>query len=257
VDGGLPPLAASLLDASTLTLVAAPALWYLVVRPLRRLFEARGRLLELLFDSQEQERARIARDLHDSVGQQLTALMVGLRTVAEAADIETARGRVAALRELASAAHGEVRRLAHGLRPALLEELGLASALERLCQDFERSHSVKTLLRCDTVTAARLPRASEAALYRMAQEALTNVARHAGARQVEVALEQDDGFLHLTIHDDGRGFEAEPADVPKQRQGGFGLGSIRERTVLLDGELKVKTSPGKGTTVAIRVPVGG
>lgn len=248
---------ASLLDASILTLTIAPAVWFLAIAPLRRLFEARGHLLRRLFESQEQERARIARDLHDSIGQQLTALMVGLRTVEEADDLATARARAHDLRELASHSHGEVRRLAHGLKSTLLEELGLVSAIERLCEDFESSHGLHVVLRGDAARATRVSPATENALYRIAQEALTNVARHADASQVEVDLACDDGRIRLSIRDDGRGFAAGYAAPADRRMGGFGLGSIRERTLMLGGELAVRTRPGGGTTIEVRMPVNG
>jgi signal transduction histidine kinase len=182
--------------------------------------------------------------------------MVGLRTVAEAGDLETARGRAHDLRTLASLAHGEVRRLSRGLRPAILEELGLASAIERLCEDFEGSHSVKAVLPRDAASATRLPPATETALYRIAQEALTNVARHAGASQVEVELARDPGWIKLSVRDDGRGFDTEKAE-PLAGGGGFGLGSIRERTLMLGGELAVRTRPGSGTAIEVRMPVNG
>jgi signal transduction histidine kinase len=256
-DAWRSPILASLLDASTLTLIVAPAVWLLSVLPLRRLFEARGRLLERLFESQEQERAAVARDLHDSVGQQLTALMVGLRTVEDAGDLETARARAHDLRKYASLAHSEARRLARGLRPTILEELGLASAIERLCEDFEGSHGWAVVLQRDAASAGRLDPATETALYRIAQEALTNVSRHAGASEVEVGLARDDDGVTLSIHDDGCGFDTEAAATLVRREGGFGLGSIRERTLLLGGALEVRTSPGHGTTLTVRIPVRG
>ena len=244
----------SLLDASALTLITAPAVWFLVALPLRRLFEGRGRLLRRLFDSQEQERARIARDLHDGVGQDLTALMVGLRTLEEAGDLETARARTCELRALAAAAHGDVRRLARGLRPVILEELGLASAAERLCEDFERAHGVKVTLDRDPTPWARLEPAAETALYRILQEGLANVARHAGASRVEVRLRRDGASLVLALRDDGRGFDAGEVAARKGSEGSFGLASIRERARMLGGECSVRSEPGAGTAVEIRVP---
>jgi signal transduction histidine kinase len=246
-----PPLE-SLIDASALTLLIAPAVWLLVVSPLRRLFEARGQLLRRLFDSQEQERARIARDLHDGVGQNLTALLVGLRTIEDAGDLETARMRAREIREVASVAHGEVRRLARGLRPVILEELGLASAVERLCEDFERTHGVTVALLRDPPPAARLEPAAETALYRIVQEALANVARHAGASRVDVRLQQQGGSLVLCVRDDGRGFEV--AGVGGS-EGSFGLASIRERALMLGGECSVRAGHGAGTAIEVRIPL--
>ncbi len=247
--------ASSLLDASALTLLMAPAIWILAISPLRQLFEARGRLLQRLFQTQEQERARIARDLHDSVGQQLTALMVGLRTVEEADDLALARRRAHELRAYAAHAHEEVRRLAHGLGPTILEELGLASAIERLCEDFESSSGLHVALKSDAALAPRLEPGTEMALYRIAQEALSNVVRHAAASRVEVALVRHGRWIQLTIRDDGRGFGADGARATAPEDPGFGLGSIRERALMLGGELTVRTLAGQGTTIGVRIPV--
>ena len=241
-----------LLDASLLTLLLAPGLWLLTVRPLRRLFEARGRLLRRVFESQEEERARVARDLHDGIGQHLTALMVGLRTIEQSADLGTAHQRARELREFGTRAHEDVRALVRGLRPATLMELGLATALEQLCIDFERNHGVTTLLRCEPAPLGRVGTDAESALYRIAQEALTNVARHAHASHVEVRLTRDDGWALLAIADDGRGFAV---DAREASAGGFGLGSMRERAELLGGTLALASKPGEGTSLAVRVPI--
>jgi signal transduction histidine kinase len=248
-------LVESLVDAGALTLVTAPAVWLLAVAPLRRLFEARGRLLRRLFESQEQERARIARDLHDGVGQNLTALLVGLRTIEDAGDVATAGARARELRELASAAHGEVRRLARGLRPVALEELGLVPAVERLCEDFQRTHGVEVTLRLDPPLAARLDPGAETALYRIVQEGLANVARHARARAVELLFRKDGEGLLLALRDDGRGFDAADLEALEGREGSFGLGSMRERALMLGGECAVRSRRGEGTSVEIRIPL--
>jgi signal transduction histidine kinase len=251
------PLADGLLDASLLTLVTAPAVWLLAVVPLRRSFEARGALLQRLFESQEQERAHVARDLHDGVGQHLTALLVGLRAVEDAADAAASRARARELREIAALAHEEIRSLARRLRPAVLEELGLVSALERLCADFERIHDVKVSLRCHGPAIQRIDAAAEEALYRIAQEALSNVARHAAASEVEVELRQDARSTTLSVRDDGRGFEAEEAGAGARREGGFGLASIRERARALGGEFVVRSRAGQGTRLEVRLPTAG
>lgn len=248
------PVVEGLLDAGTLTLIMAPAVWFLAVLPLQQSFEARGRLLQRLLESQEQERARIARDLHDGIGQHLTALMVGLRTVEEAPDFDSARSRARGLRASASLAHGEVRRLARGLRPSILEELGLTSALEQLCEDFQKAHGVKAILRCDIAAGRRLAPSAETALYRILQEALTNVARHADASLVEVTLRQEEASMSLSIRDDGGGFPPEGGQAPSRKERGFGLGSIRERALMLGGVCEVNSSRGRGTEIEVRVP---
>ena len=251
------PLPASLLDAGLLTLVVAPAVWALAVAPLRQLVESRGHLLRRLFASQEQERARIARDLHDGVGQQLTALRLGLRNVEEAEDLPVARERAHALRELAANAHDDVRRLAQGLGPGVLQDLGLVAALERLCEDFTSAHEVDAVLHADPALAARLDPEACAAFYRIVQEALANVARHAAARRVEVSLAELGRSALLTIRDDGCGLHAGAAGEPAGGARGFGLGSIRERALMLGGRFTLRSRPGRGTAIEVRIPVGG
>ena len=249
--------AQSLIDAGVLTLVLAPAIWLMTVVPLRRLFHVRGVLLRKLLKAQEQERARIARDLHDSVGQNLTALLVGLRTIEQAANFDTARARARNLRALAADAHSEVRRLAHGLRPLVLEDLGLVAALHRLCQDFERTHAISVELRCELFSCHAVVPEMQTALYRIVQESLANIARHARASKVVLHIQQSDASIGMTIRDDGRGFDASAAHSEVRGELGFGMHSIRERALMLGGECTVRARPGAGTTIEIRIPVPG
>jgi signal transduction histidine kinase len=254
----LPPwlrgqLSESLIDTTLLTLVAAPAVWWLAILPLRQLFEERGRLLMQVFESQEQERSRIAGDLHDSVGQQLTALLVGLSSIDSAPDLASAQRRARELRDLGAQAHDEVRRLARGLRPAVLEDLGLGPAVERLCKDFERVHDVAVRLTCDV--GRRLGSIVEISVYRIVQEALNNAAKHAKARQVGVAVIAGSHGLRVSVEDDGCGFDPK---LPLQETvaGGMGLSGIRERVRLLHGTLVLNSSPGRGTAIHIEIPLG-
>jgi len=249
------PMLAGVLDAGALTLLIAPAVWWLAVMPLRRSYEARGLLLRRFFADQERERARVARDLHDGVGQHLTALLVGLRALEDGAASAPDRTPEAAraLREIAALAHAEVRGVARALRPALLAELGLVAALERLCEDAGRDSGVEVTLRCDDAVP-RLSEACETALYRIAQEALANVSRHAAAKHARVSLVCDGDDVTLSIADDGCGF-VEVAGADAAGRDGFGLGSMRERTRLLGGTLRVRSRPGDGATIEARIPV--
>lgn len=242
------------LDATLLTLTLAPAIWLLAVRPLRRLFEARGALLQRLFETQEEERANVARDLHDGIGQHLTALVVGLRTIEQSSDLETARDRARELRQLGLRAHEEARALARGLRPAALEELGLVSALEQMCLDFEHAHGVRASFRSDAAGVDRLDAGSEKALYRIAQEALNNVARHAEASRVELALAHDRGSTLLSVRDDGRGLARESGGVDR-RHTGSGLGIMRERAEAIGASLRIESGREGGTRIEVRLPL--
>jgi signal transduction histidine kinase len=243
-----------LVDASILTLVMAPVLWLLVVKPLRRLSESRGQLLHSLFESQEQERFRIARDLHDEIGQQLTALLVGLGTVESAKDLQSAKQLAHDLRQVGGTAHEEVRRLARGLRPGVLEELGLVAAIERLCEDFEQVHGVTVRLKVSAAANGKLSLPVETSLYRILQESLTNVARHAQANSVNVTLTRSGDMVTLTVEDDGRGMHNISYGLSAPGQRSLGLDSIRERALMLQGECIIRDAESGGLLVQVTLP---
>jgi signal transduction histidine kinase len=248
------PSIQAMIDAALLTLATAPAVWWMAVLPIRQLFEARGQLLQELFTTQEQERSRIARDLHDGVGQQLTALLLGLRAIESASELPTAKLRAKEVRELAAATHDEVRRIARGLRPGVLEELGLAAAIQRICEDASRAGSLAIRTDFTEAACANLPAAAETALYRIVQEVLANIGRHAQADQVQLTIRRDPKLITMTINDNGRGFSLAELTQSKS-SGGMGLDSIRERAVLLGGNCRIQSEPGRGTTIEVSLPV--
>jgi signal transduction histidine kinase len=221
-------------------------------RRYRSLVQVRQQLLKQLLSAQEDERRRIARDLHDEIGQALTSMLIGLRTVADATTLETARGRAEDLRRIGVSALEEVRRLARGLRPSVLDDLGLSAALERFAADYAQAHGIEVTVQAPDPMAGRLPEEIETALYRIAQEALTNTAKHASARQVRIVVEQEPGSVQLIVSDDGRGF---PCDEPTPI-GRLGLSGMQERAALLNGSVRVESSPGLGTRVFVRIPCG-
>lgn len=193
--------------------------------------------------AQEAERHRIARELHDDIGQQLTVVLLGLKQAEQRAPAELA-DELAALRESTRDGLDDVRRVARQLRPGVLDDLGLASALASLTHDFAE-HSSASVRR---VVAPGLPPLSsdtELVVYRVAQEALTNAARHAGASAVELSLTKVGDRVVLEVADDGRGFDV--------RHDGAGLRGMRERARLAAGDLTVTSSP-VGTTVRLEVP---
>jgi signal transduction histidine kinase len=251
------PIAMDVLDASLLTLALAPAVWILVVLPMRRLLEARGQLLHQLFHVQEQERARIARDLHDEIGQHLTALLVGLKTIESAERLELAKERADELRELTARTHKEVGRLARGLRPGVLEELRLEAAIERVCEDFQAAHHIPVQLKISSAACEGLSSEIEISLYRIVQEALTNAARHAKASAIEVSLLRHDNTIRLQVADRGQGFHPDDATDEARFAGKIGLASIRERASMLGGEFTIHSQRGGGTTLQVAVPIAG
>ena len=200
-------------------------------------------------EAQELERRRLARELHDETGQALTSILLGLKSLEDALVAEEARSAVADLRELVVATLQDVRRLAVELRPKVLDDFGLVPALERLAESFADQTEID--VRFETVLGdERLAAEVETALYRIVQESLTNVVKHAHARVVSIVLARKAGAVALVIEDDGRGFD--PGDT---REGGFGLEGMRERIGLLEGRLKVESRAGAGTTIVAEVPL--
>jgi signal transduction histidine kinase len=218
--------------------------------------EERTRLLEQVMTAQEDERRRIARDLHDEVGQSLTSLLIGLRTMRERPSGGVDEQRVGDLHAVAAAALDEVRRLARGLRPATLDDLGLAAALERYTADYAQATGVPVRLEAAEGDLGRLPGAVETALYRIVQEALTNVSKHAAARNVRVAVARRAATVEVVVEDDGRGFDA-AAVLCRPPAARLGLTGLRERAALLGGEAAITSAPGRGTRVTVRIPLTG
>ncbi|HET7556099.1 MAG TPA: GAF domain-containing protein [Gaiellaceae bacterium] len=194
--------------------------------------------------AQELERQRLARELHDETGQALTSILLGLKQLEGKESPEALEG----LRELVVATLRDVRRLAVELRPKVLDDFGLVPALERLTHGFAEQTGIKVDLEAGSITQ-RLPVEVETAIYRIVQESLTNVVKHARAQRVSVLLTRANGRIKAVIEDDGNGFEPSAADA-----GGIGLIGMRERIELLDGSLAVESSPTSGTTVAVEVP---
>lgn len=199
--------------------------------------------------AQEEERARIARDLHDDVAQQLVVLVRHL----DALDAAVDRVAVDAARRTASLALAEVRRTSRGLRPTVLDDLGLVPAIEWLVEDLSQRSAVLGSMAVDG-PVQRLDAAVELALFRVAQEALRNVERHAAAAQVVVELHLTEAAVRLSVCDDGRGFSAPDDPAALARGGRLGTIGMRERAELVGGRLQVETDPGVGTTVTVVVP---
>jgi signal transduction histidine kinase len=198
---------------------------------------------------QELERQRLARELHDETGQALTSILLGLKAVEKAESADATRRAASELRELVVATLQDVRRLAVELRPKALDDFGLAAALERLVQTFSEATGIAVQLQA-SLRDERLPSEVETTLYRIVQESLTNVVKHAGARNVSIVVMRRDRAATAIVEDDGEGFD--PTDV---RDGGIGLIGMRERIALLDGRLEIESSPSAGTTVVAEVPL--
>jgi signal transduction histidine kinase len=198
-----------------------------------------------LLEGQELERRRLARELHDETGQALASILLGLKALERNIGEEP----VAVIRELVGSALEDVRRLTVELRPPALDDFGLAAALERLAGVVgERSGLVLDVN--VNVPPATLPSEHETAIYRIVQEALTNVVKHASARTVSIIVTAGEGTVRTVIEDDGAGFV-----VGRVREHALGLVGMRERALLLGGRLEVESSPGSGTTILVELPV--
>jgi PAS domain S-box-containing protein len=217
----------------------------------KRAAEVRARLLGRVLSAQEDERRRIARDLHDEIGQSLTSLLIGLRNLGYTPAPDAAPMRVGDLERIAVSTIDEVRRLARGLRPSVLDDLGLSAALERYAADYERGHGITVEVEAPDPSPDRLPEAVETALYRIVQEALTNTAKHAVAKAVRIVVERGPSSVQVTVEDDGCGFDDDAGSG-----GQFGLSGMRERAALLGGCLTIESGPGRGTRVVVRIPLG-
>ena len=242
-------------DSTVLTLTVAPLLYWLIVRPLRVLADERSQLLARAFEIQEAERQQVARDLHDEIGQSFTSLLVQLRVLEESPTLAEAKSLAREVRDLSGHVYDQIRSLARGLYPTVLDDLGLIEALSRLVEDFETTHRTSVMFKVTGLSKERLNRKVEAAAYRIVQESLTNCAKHAQAASVDVSLIREPKQLVVRIADDGRGFDAAEA-VKSGQAARFGITNMRERALLLNGSFAVQTQPGSGTTITARLPLG-
>jgi PAS domain S-box-containing protein len=217
-----------------------------------RVERQRMRLVARLAVAEESERRRIARDLHDQVGQQLTALRLTLEMLkVQSVGHADLRVQVETLQELARQLDQDVAFRVWELRPTALQEEGLHSALTNYVSNWSKHFGIKAQLRASRATEDRLPSLIETTLYRLAQEALNNVVKHARARQVDIVLERTADHWSLIIEDDGIGFDPSSREA---EQRGFGLVGMRERAALVGADLQIESAPGRGTTVILRMP---
>ncbi len=206
--------------------------------------------------AQEEERSRIARELHDDICQRLTGMIYRVEVLEEGIRPTSGRSakRLREIREELDRSITEVRRISSNLRPSVLDDFGLVTALRILCKEFQESHNFRTMFRVDPAVSGRIDPESETAIFRITQQALANIAQHSGATNVIVSLGTRDRLLDLTVADDGAGFTGGGTAKPLLRDG-LGLTSMRQRTELLGGSFSVTSDPGHGTTVSVTIPM--
>jgi signal transduction histidine kinase len=206
--------------------------------------------VDAILEAQEAERSRIARELHDETGSALTAVLLGLSAIDAAATLPEAHQASTALRETARGTLENVGRLAFALRPSALDEFGLVPTLKDLCGRLEAQGGPKIELDVDLPAGGRLPAKLETAVFRITQEALTNVVKHADAKTVHITLAGRERSVVLAIEDDGRGFSPMQAHA-----GGLGLVGMRERVASVNGALDIESKRGAGTRLTVEIPL--
>jgi two-component system sensor histidine kinase UhpB len=230
---------------------------------LDRLAEMRDEAAELTLRAQEEERRRLALELHDQTGQSLTALTLHAQAIGQTLAHERSDAAIRAqaqaerLNALAQRTLVEVQAIARQLRPSLLDDLGVVAALSWLAEDAEERLGVAARVKIagdELEAGARIPTEIETALYRIAQESLTNAVRHGKARHIAIQLRSSAQALILTIADDGAGF-ALGDEMARRERGGLGVYGMRERARLLGGSLRLRSAPGHGCVVRATVPM--
>jgi signal transduction histidine kinase len=211
---------------------------------------ARGKLLHQIISAQEEERKRISRNIHDHLGQQLTALRLLLSSIKEQSSPSSQLDKAYSIAERIDA---EIDFLAWELRPTVLDDLGLVKAFENSVNEWSHYLQIPVEFHTTGLKGKRLSPETEINLYRIVQEALNNVSKHAAASHVSVLLETQDNNVVLIIEDDGNGFE--PIEYERLNETGLGLLGIKERALLVGGSAEIESTVGSGTTVYVRIPL--
>ncbi len=213
--------------------------------------------LRRIIQAQEEERKRIARELHDELGQALASFMVGLRNAETARTPDEMRARLSEMRNTVAMTLERARRLAFDLRPSVLDDLGLVPALKRYINEYQERFGIQVSLEAPNLERVRLSPEVETTIYRIVQEALANAARYANCAHISVLLQTRDNMLSVIIEDDGCGFDVEEVITHKVGRTSLGLYGMIERAQLLGGTLDIESYPGGGTTIYVRIPLNG
>ncbi len=242
----------SAVDSILLTAIVSPMMWWIVVRPLKDAARLRKAFVIKLIDAMERERRRIAYELHDCLGQSLTLVISGLRSLPDAVVQGSMEDRICELTVQAQRALADAKQLALGLRPSLLDDLGLAPAIERLSEEIRRHHGISVRTTVNLPVRKRLGEAVETAVFRICQESLNNVVKHSGATEARITLSNDTRSVTLEVGDNGRGMDRSRTTSSADH---LGLLGMRERTSLLGGEFRVDSAPWQGTRIAVTIPL--
>ncbi|MFM8250396.1 MAG: sensor histidine kinase [Planctomycetota bacterium] len=251
------PIWESIIDALGLPIIVAPVLWWSIVLPLQRTLRLREWFLGRVFSSIEDERRRIAYDIHDGLGQSLTLLISGLRSLPDQCDTTELQRRRQDLQAFAERALSDAKQLALGLRPSLLDDFGLVVALQRLVADTCKHQPIEIKFTTQHLPEERLPDVMETALFRITQEAISNIIKHSEAHSVTISLSCVARDVKLVITDDGHGIDRHKL-IARQAQGGhLGLSGMQERAIQLQGSFEIHSSLGQGCQIVVTVPLPG
>ncbi|RJO61381.1 MAG: sensor histidine kinase [Dehalococcoidia bacterium] len=225
-----------------------------MIREISQKEQMRSQLLAQVLSAQEDERKRIARELHDDTSQSLTSLMVELKAAENAGSLAEIKPRLTQLRSLVHQTLQAVHNMAIELRPNALDDLGLVAALRKYVADFIAKNGIHVDLQVGEAARRRFPADMETAAYRITQEALANIARHANARNISIVVDFQDSVFTLIVEDDGVGFDLNEASrsSPEHRLGLFGM---YERASLVGGRLVIESQPQQGTSIFLEVPI--
>jgi signal transduction histidine kinase len=220
----------------------------------KQLEAVRAQLSLRLVNAQEDERRRVARELHDQLGQYLTGLSLGLNRLEQLHTGQPdAAELIRKLRQLADDMSRDAHHLAMELRPAALDDLGLSAAVSNYADEVARRSRLEVDVHCDLTV--RLDPVIETTVYRVLQEALTNIVKHAKAKHVSIILERQDGGVRAIVEDDGVGFDVDRRVAHPPASARLGLVGMRERALVVGGELQIESRPGHGTTLFLHVPM--
>ena len=250
-----PQVLEAAVDALILTVTVSPVVWWTVVRPLQQAARLRDHFLADLFSTIEDERKRIAHELHDGVGQSLTLLVSGLRSLNAEATPLILEQRGKDLTQLAQRALSDTRQLARGLRPSLLDDLGLVEAIERVAAELEEHHALTVAVDARNMSGQRLPEKVETAVFRIFQEAISNIIQHSQASLACIRLVRGPNHVVLRVADNGCGFDSTRIARTAGDDGHLGLIGMRERAALLGGTVAIETDVGQGTSVVVTIPL--
>lgn len=217
--------------------------------------EMRIRLLDKVITAQEEERKRIARELHDQTSQSLTSLMLGIKALENIENHDLLKAKTDELRALTGKTLEEIRDLAINLRPSVLDDLGLEAAVQGFLKGYSHKNGIEVDIHTKGIKDLRLPSRVETAFYRIVQEAMTNIVKHAMAKYVAVIMERRNNTLVLIVEDDGRGFDVKEVMEAPLREKRLGLFGMEERVSLLGGSFSIESVSGFGTTLYVNVPL--